>query len=116
MRLGKLELIGPSGAQVHIDAYGAGELLIESHAGQGMVLIRDTGLPPYPAPPPPSRPLAQVGKNKPQPQAAPAHPHANARIVAQMPLSWAIFPYWEHTEPPPAGEPVELMDPPPIVA
>lgn len=116
MRLGKLEFIGPHGAQVHIEAYGNGELVIEHHPSQGMVLIRDTGLPAYPVPPAPPRPLAQVGKNKQRPPEPLAHPNANARIVAQLPLSWAIFPHWEFTAPPPTDEPVELVDAPPAAA
>lgn len=88
MRCGKIQFAGPAGQSVEIEANGEGELVIETHHGQGIILIRDTGLPKYSDEPLPKGP----GKT-------PVNPHMYARIVAQLPVTWAVFPYWEHTEP-----------------
>lgn len=80
LRCATLQLSGPAGQQVTLQANGEGELLIEWYHMQGFVLIRDTGLPPH----------STDGNGKPV--------HC---IVAQLPVSWAILPEWEMTAPPP---------------
>ncbi len=78
LRLSTIQLSGPSGQQVVLQANGEGELVIEVR--DQLVLIRDTGMPPHVA-----------GSEKTPPV---------YRIVAQVPISWAIFPEWEIMLPP----------------
>lgn len=80
LRLASLQLLGPAGQQVTIQANSEGELLIEMHHKDGFTVIRDTGLPPH-----------QEGDGAKVPR---VH-----RIVAQLPTTWAILPEWELTAP-----------------
>lgn len=75
MRLASVELYGPSGGTLSLQANGEGELVIEVRAEHQIVLIRDTSLPRH------------EDQDK------------TARIIAQVPLSWAVCPVWEYTQP-----------------
>ncbi len=86
MRLGTIQLIGPTGQSVTVEASGERGLSIERFGrtfDKNVVDIRDLDAPIHGH--------ADSG--------APPCDQGRARLIAQVPIDWLILPQWEHTEP-----------------
>lgn len=86
MRLAIIEAVSPGGQTVTLQANGPLGLIIERYSrthDNNVVDIRDPNLPPH-------------GTSD---SGVPPCDAGRARLLAQIPITWAIVPTWEYTEP-----------------